>query len=176
MTCSASVSKNQTYSCTCRRATFINILNASLTASASGNASCTSDSSKIRFVPARYRSTYLPRTLPFNFERSYSGRISSSKFSVLFLLIRFSLCAGRFPRADDANCFAVVGVRNEQQSALFGMPDNQKSPFFVGMIRVVKRIGKQVAENRCGFLKRNIMFREIARRFVFSPVKPPPKI
>src|SRR5271170_3553560 len=65
-----------------------------LTSCSSGKYSATSGDSDTRFVPARYRSTYFPRTPPFNLDRSYSRRSSPrlARFSAFFL-IKFSLAA-----------------------------------------------------------------------------------
>ncbi len=67
-----------------------------MTDCSSGKCFATSGESSTRFVPARKRSTYLPRTPPFNLDRSYSRRSSSrrTRFSAFFFIL-FSLARRR---------------------------------------------------------------------------------
>lgn len=51
------------------------------------------------------------------------------------------------------------------------MPDIKKTKFFGGMVGIIKSIRKRIGENRCGFLKRNFMFRKITNRFLLVPIK-----
>src|SRR5437773_1716310 len=78
---------------------------ASLTAAAVGNASESSGSIRTRFVAARNRLTYFPRTPPFMEAKSYSGRISLTAVLRAFF-IESPLSAGRSPSTDDTNGIA----------------------------------------------------------------------
>jgi hypothetical protein len=73
-------------------ATRIKLGKAELTDCSSGKYGATSGERSTRFVPARKRATYFPRTPPFHLDRSYSRRSSPRRscFSVLFFIL-FSL-------------------------------------------------------------------------------------
>ena len=58
---------------------------AALTAASVGKASANSGSRSTRFVPARYRVTYLPRTPPFIDAKSYSARMWLADFPIISL-------------------------------------------------------------------------------------------
>src|SRR5215210_3266433 len=130
----------------CLCATSISRRSASLTAFASGNAAATSGSSNTRFVPSRYRSAYFPRTRPFNCEKSYSGRISSSG-SVSTLFIRLSLPGCRFPGANDADDCPVIRMCHDQHSTPVGGADDKETLLIGGMIGVIEGVGQRVTEH-----------------------------
>lgn len=51
------------------------------------------------------------------------------------------------------------------------MPHDKKTKLFGGMIGIIKSIRQRVGENGCGFFKRDVVLCEIARCFLFIPVK-----
>ncbi len=63
-------------------------------------------------------------------------------------------------------------MRNKQQLAIVRVPDNKKAAFVRRMVRIVKRIGKSVAKNRRSIFKRNFVFANVTRCFLFVPIKP----
>src|SRR2546425_12172411 len=94
---------------------------ASLIAPASfANAFATSGASSTKFVPARYRVAYFPRTPPLSsWRRSYSGRNSSFISSVNFFFIGFSFCRSQWSCTNDPSPFAAVG---EEENVVACMP------------------------------------------------------
>ena len=49
------------------------------------------------------------------------------------------------------------------------MRDDQKAPFLSGMVRVVKRFRKRIAEDGRSFLERYLMFSKVTCRLVPIP-------
>ena len=70
----------------------------SLTDFECGKASSSSESSKTKLVPLRFRSTYLPRTPP---EKSYSGRISAEARLEGLFFVAASFMIGYAAGADE---------------------------------------------------------------------------
>src|SRR5216683_6182180 len=96
----------------------INLRNAELTDRSSGKCSATSGERSTRLVPALYRAIYLPRTPPFNLDRSYSRRSSSRRcrFSVFFFIL-FSFALRRLTGAYDSDVLMAVRVSHDQNPA-----------------------------------------------------------
>lgn len=86
---------------------------------------------RTRFVPARQRAAYLPRTALFNCLRLYSRRKSSprSRFSVFFFFIMFSLGPRRHASANNSDVPITVGMGNDQNAARTRYSDGNKTLF-----------------------------------------------
>ena len=154
----------------------INALKAALTDSSSAKYPATSGQSSTKLVPALNRLASLPRTAPFNFDKSYSGRSSScsSLLRFFFLLLPFTPC--RLARANDSGAFAPVGVRHDQKSSRVGHPDCNEAAFRCGMIWVIRGDREGISKNCRLLLKPNTVLAEVERSFLRIPFKLHPNI
>src|SRR5438309_11623969 len=99
-------------------ATSINPFSALLTASSFGNASATSGSSTTMVVCSARRAAYFPLTSVPKSERLYSDLSSSTAFRLAFF-IDFPFLSRRQTSTYDADDITFLGVRNDQEAALF---------------------------------------------------------
>lgn len=111
-------------------ATRIKVRKAVLTDCSSGKYSATSGDKSTRFVPARKRAAYLPRTPPFNVDKSYSGRrpFRCSFFSVVFFIM-FSLAPRRLAGADYSDILTAIRVGDNQHPTGTRHSDGYESLF-----------------------------------------------
>ena len=132
----------------------INVRRAAFTACSSGKCSATSGESSTRFVPARYRAIYFPRTPPFNSDRSYSPRSSSrrSRFSVFFFIL-FSFALRGLARADYPDVLIAVRMRHDQDSPSARQSNRDKTLFHHGVIGVGVRYRQRITEDARRFLE-----------------------
>src|SRR5205809_1092688 len=138
---------------------------ASLIAPASfANAFATSGASSTKFVPARYRAAYLPRTPPLSsWRRSYSGRNSSFISSVNFFFIGFSFSWGQCPCANDPSPLPTLGMGHHQETVTLRQADNDVTVLFLCVVGVRHGSAESITEDRCGFAKRDFVFADILR-------------
>lgn len=103
---------------------------ARLTDSESGNTFANSGSISIRLVPAVASRWYLPRTPPFNCDRSYSGLKSSLFLFADAFFILLALPSSCFPRADESGAISPPRVKEEDYSLSCGMANRDFSKLF----------------------------------------------
>jgi len=132
----------------------IKLRKAVFTACSSGKCLATSGESSTRFVPARKRVVYLPRTPPFNLEKSYSLRSSSPAvcFSVFFFIM-LSFLRRCLTSTNNPNVGFAVCMRNDQNSASIRHPHRDKTLLHDRMIGVRIRYRQRIAEDACRFLE-----------------------
>src|SRR3989442_924976 len=142
---------------------------ASLIAPASfANAFATSGASSTKFVPARYRAAYLPRTPPLSsWRRSYSGRNSSFISSVNFFFIGFSFSWGQCPCANDPNPLATLGMGHHQKTGALRQANNDVTVLGLGVVGIRHGSTERISEDRCGFAERDLVFANVLR-FLFG--------
>jgi len=143
---------------------------AALTDRSSGKYRATSGDRRIKFVPARKRAVYLPRTAPFSLEKSYSARnVSRSSCFLLVFFIVFSFSWRCFPGANDSDVLPAVGMGHDKKPACGGSAKRDKPLLCRRVVGIVVRDGQRVAEDTGRLAKRNAMFSEISRSFDAIP-------
>ena len=143
---------------------------ASFTAASVGKALATSGSSRTRFVPARSRRTYFPRTPPFMDAKSYSARIWS-RSGLLAFFIGLALTRGRWPRADDSDGVAPIRMRNNDDTT-FGRLANGYEPMLPNrVIGIGIRRRERILQDRPRFMEIDTMLADVLRCLLWIPLE-----
>jgi hypothetical protein len=142
---------------------------ASFTDLESGNARLNSGSRSTTLVPARYRSTYLPRTPP---EKSYSGLISTAtRLERGFFLVFPAFMPCRGASTDQSRPLSSHSMNYYQEPPLAGHPDGYKALLYGAVIRVWDRNRERVAKHGACLRKCNPMFTTVGQVFCRVPFK-----
>ncbi len=142
---------------------------ASFTDFESGNARLNSGSRSTTLVPARYRSTYLPRTPP---EKSYSGRISTAdRLERGFFLVFPTFMPCRGASTDQSRPLSSHSMNHYQEPSLVGHADGDKALLRGAVIRVWNRNRERVAKHSACLRKCNPMFTTVGRVLFRIPFK-----
>jgi hypothetical protein len=133
----------------------------------SGKARASSGSRSTTLVPARKRSTYLPRTPP---KKSYSGLISTAALLErgLFVFAGFRLCCSA--SADQSRPLSSHSMNHDREPSPAGHSNGDET-ILLGMIGVRNRNRKRIAKYDTCLGKSNTVFAAVRPFFSRVPLE-----